>query len=1228
MSTVSGEATPPPHGGELHDIIESFTPDPASPAPADAQLAAHIAGHLQLRAAELQTSAERKQQRELDRMIQVPHDKATMIQMTDQTFRSEKPKRAVDQLTHILDAQGVPRYFNPFDKALIRGFQSFGSYLPGVAVPLIKEKMRAETANVILPAEEEHLNAHLSKRRASGLRMNVNLLGEAMLGEGEAGRRLESYIAALRNPEVESISVKVSTIYSQISSVAYGHTLRILCDRLEMLYREALDNDYEHADGTRVPKFVYLDMEEYKDLRITAEAFMQTLDRPGLEQARGGIALQAYVPDSFPWQKTILEWGRQRVAAGGAPVTVRLVKGANMEAEAVEAASRGWPQAPYKDKLSTDANFRRMLHEAFRPENITAVRLGIASHNLFEISYALVLADRNDCLDMLQFEMLEGMANHVRRALFELTGNFVLYAPATLKENFVNAIGYLVRRLDENTGPDNFLSHAFKLVPGDDEWQRLQGQFFDSFDAVDTTRSDPRRTQDRRATIEFADTSAQPFVNEPDTDFALEQNVEWADAIVAKWQPLHGDAALDVPIQVAGREILDGRESRDSLDPSRPGTVVARYRLATAEDIEEAVAVAKADPAGWRALPARERAAVLGRVAHELRVARADLMGAAMAEGGKIFLQSDPEVSEAIDFCEYYGRTAVAFSELDGIDAEGRGVVAVIPPWNFPIAIPCGGVAAALAAGNTVILKPASNTVMTAWVLCQCFWAAGVPKAALQFAPCPGGSVGSKLASHDGVDVVILTGGTDTALRMLDARPDMDLLAETGGKNATVVTAMSDRDLAIAHTLQSAFGHAGQKCSATSLLILEAEVYDDPKFRRALEDAARSITVASAWEPQTLMNPLVQPPGSDLERGLTQLEPGEEWLVEPEMLDDNPCLWTPGIKWNVEPGGFTHMTELFGPVLGVMKAKNLDHAIELVNQTGYGLTSGLESLDDREQSEWRERIRAGNQYINRVTTGAIVERQPFGGMGKSAFGPGIKAGGPNYVAQLMTFTPTGVPSAGATIKNPQLAELVEQLTAPDIRTAEQLAADDRKAVCAAIRSYDDSFAQEFGREHDPNRLIGQDNIFRYLPVSDVRLRVHADDTAFGIFARAAAARAAGARTTVSYAPGDRSPAVEALEHVTEAWGAAIEFVEETDDELAAVIENRLTDRIRYADRSRVPENVHRAIGESGIYIASAPVQAEGRLELMWYLREQSLSFDYHRYGTLGDRAEEERAETL
>lgn len=279
--------------------------------------------------------------------------------------------------------------------------------------------------------------------------------------------------------------------------------------------------------------------------------------------------------------------------------------------------------------------------------------------------------------------------------------------------------------------------------------------------------------------------------------------------------------------------------------------------------------------------------------------------------------------------------------------ARGKGVVVVVSPWNFPIAIPCGGVAAALAAGNTVILKPASDTVLVGWELCQCFWRAGVSKKALQFVPCSGGKEGRELVNHPKVSSVILTGGTETALAMLSANPRLNLYAETGGKDATIVTAVSDRDQAIKHILHSSFSHAGQKCSATSLLLLQDEVYDDPEFRRALCEATQSLKVGSAWELDTKMGPLIRPPGGDLDTALKVLEPGEEWALMPQPVEGNPNLWTPGIKYGVRPGSYTHITEFFGPVLAVMRFAKLSEAVSLVNQTGYGLTSGLERLDER-----------------------------------------------------------------------------------------------------------------------------------------------------------------------------------------------------------------------------------------------------------------------------------------
>jgi RHH-type transcriptional regulator, proline utilization regulon repressor / proline dehydrogenase / delta 1-pyrroline-5-carboxylate dehydrogenase len=393
------------------EILGNFQPESESGLSSTLQKTLDAARRLQERATAIQTSPERRQQAELDRMLQSPTDKATLAQMTDQSFRTSDPHRAVEHLVHILDVQGVPRFFNPWDRTLMKGFQSFGAFFPGVALPLVREHMQKETANVILPGEKELLTRHLAERTHAGVRMNVNLLGEAILSEAEAERRLEEYLQSLDWPEIEVVSIKISTLYSQISPLDREHTVATLCDRLERLFLAADRSVFTRADGEAMSKFVYLDMEEYRDKDLTTEAFMRTLDRPALARVRAGIALQAYIPDSFRALRLLQEWARRRGAAGGGRVTVRLVKGANLEMERVEASLRGWPQAPFKTKIETDANFKRMLQEAMLAENLAAMDVGVASHNLFDLAYGLVLALEHNALDRVQFEMLEGMAN-------------------------------------------------------------------------------------------------------------------------------------------------------------------------------------------------------------------------------------------------------------------------------------------------------------------------------------------------------------------------------------------------------------------------------------------------------------------------------------------------------------------------------------------------------------------------------------------------------------------------------------------------------------------------------------------------------------------------------------------------------------------------------------------------------------------------------------------------
>jgi RHH-type proline utilization regulon transcriptional repressor/proline dehydrogenase/delta 1-pyrroline-5-carboxylate dehydrogenase len=1181
-----------------------------------------LARTLQQRAADLQTSAERRQQAELDRMLQNPGDKAVLVQLTDQAFRSRSNARIAGQFTHILDVQGIPRFFSPVDRALLRGFQTFGGWLPGVSVPLVQQHLWHETANVVLPAEAGHLRPHLLARRQAGLRMNVNFLGEALLGEHEAQSRMGRYLEAMQWPEVEVLSVKISTLYSQISPLAREHTLGILADRLERLYREAAHLRYVRADGTAVPKFVYLDMEEYRDLELTAEVFLRTLERPGLETVSAGIALQAYLPDSIAVQRRLTVWAKERIAKGGGPVTIRIVKGANLEMERVEGSLRGWPQAPYQTKRETDAMYQRMLREAISPENLDAVRIGVASHNLFDVAHGLVLAAEAGAGERVQFEMLEGMANHQRRALHEVCSDVLLYAPACRKEDFLHAVGYLLRRLDENTGPENFLRHAFRLEVDGRDWQQLAGAFRQA--STLPVSETPRRTQNRAA--EFSSTPLPEFVlpnfeNEADTDFSLLKNSVWACGILDRgWAE-----PIDVPLMLAGRTIFSERETRLARDPSCPARVLGRVAQATVADVEEAIQCAAADSCGWRGLSHAERSEVLGRVAAELRSARGDLLHVAVAEGGKTIAEADPEVSEAVDFVEYYRASAGQWMRLERVTASPLGVVVVVPPWNFPIAIPCGGIAAALAAGNTVILKPASDAALIAWRLCECFWRAGVPGTVLQFLPCPGSGPGARLAADARVNAVIFTGGTATGMALLQQRPEMRLFAETGGKNAMIITGLSDRELAIKHAAHSAFSHGGQKCSATSLLLLEAEVYDDPGFKRMLVDAVESMVTASAWRPESRIGPLIRPPSGELEAALMTLEPGESWALMPERDPSNPHLWTPGIKWGVQPGSVTHRTEFFGPVLGVMRYRQIDEAIEIVNATGYGLTSGIHSLDEREIALWREHIAAGNLYVNKPTVGAIVLRQPFGGWGKSVFGPGMKAGGPNYIAQLSRFDAAQESAAEG---DSQRLGNTDIDAMRDAAGRYLPAGDSRKRILAALVSYDHAMSVEFSVEHDDLRLLGEDNIRLYRAPGCVHIRLDAATSCFDAFTLAAAARVVGNRVVISYpTSGSGMPTVVAdLERCTNAWAAGIEFEAESAEALAKRISRGEVSRLRTAGEGVLTRQIRVAAAATGSCVISYPPTGAGRLDLLWCLREQAISHAWHRYGNLGPRASEPRRE--
>jgi RHH-type proline utilization regulon transcriptional repressor/proline dehydrogenase/delta 1-pyrroline-5-carboxylate dehydrogenase len=1196
--------------------------DPAAAAgdPGDAELTARaeaLAERLLADAEAGRGRRERSQGRRIARMLEDPDGLEFILALTDEVLRIRDPRRAARHLRSLV--AGIrPGFLGRVDAMLLAGGVAAADGLPRAVMPLVRQRVRAELAGFVIAAEDRPLRRHIARRRAEGTRLNLNVLGEAVLGEEEAGHRLDAVLALLARPDVDYVSVKVSAVSSQINVVAFDAEVARIAGRVRRLYDAAM------AGGRA--KFVNLDMEEYRDLALTVAVFRRVLDEERYAALDAGIVLQAYIPDSLGVLTDLAAWARDRHARTGGRIKVRIVKGANLAMERVEAELAGWPQAPFATKAEVDANYKRMLDVALDPANGGALRVGVATHNLFEAAWALTVARHRVVEDMVEMEMLEGMAPALAAAVHHEAGGLLLYAPIARKADSESVIAYLVRRFDENTSPDNFLRNQFSLRVGSPTWDAERDRFTASVAARHHPAVATNRVQDRRlpaagagaaagsdtdpidaaasgtgSAAGSADASAagMGFANAADTDWSQPGNRAWIAGHLADLDRLPigvpgPDGTPVVPLVVAGTERGTG-PTVAGIDVGRPDDAGPAYHWARADSgvVDEAVAAARAAGDTWRARPATERRRALLDVAEALEADRGRLIALMTRDAGKTVSEADPEVSEAVDFARYYAEAATGIDQLaaggdppgggDQLAAGGAvftpyGTVAVIPPWNFPLAIPAGGVLAALAAGNAVILKPAPETVATAWALASAAWRAGIPRDLLQLVTCADDEAGRRLVTHPGVDAVILTGAWETARLFLGWRPDLRIHAETSGKNAIVVTAAADLDTAVADLVRSAFGHAGQKCSAASLGIVEASVYDDPAFRRQLADAVRSLRTGPGDDLRTTMGPLIRTPEGPLHDALHRLGAGETWLVEPRQLGDNPRQWTPGVKLGVAPGSSFHLTECFGPVLGLMRAADLDQAVAWQNQPAYGLTAGLQSLDPAEIARWRDSVQAGNLYVNRHITGAVVRRQPFGGWKRSVVGPGHKAGGPHYVASLGTWaTPDPAPEPARRRDPVEFAARVAASMATDLAPT------------------------------DPSGLASEANVLRFRPLHSVVLRADAEVPDAEVALALAAGRAAGVVVTLS-----TPTARPGLAGPSSGWVTV-----EDEDSLVARLARLRPDKVRVLGAAS--DAFRLAVHDAGIWLDDVGLVAHPQLEALRWGREQALSETRHRHGDLTGR---------
>ena len=835
-------------------------------------------------------------------------------------------------------------------------------------------------------------------------RHSFDMLGEAAMTAADAKRYLERYAEAVRavgrfgrgaeEAERPSVSVKLSALHPRFEFARGPGMVAEVAGRLGRLAALA------RGEGIGLT----VDAEEAARLEPTLDVVDRVLALPGLKGWDGfGIAVQAYQKRA----PAVIDWLAARARRDRRRLDVRLVKGAYWDSEiklAQEAGLDGYPV--YTRKSATDLSYiacaRRLLgaRDALLPQ--------FATHNAHTIAAVLELAREARCpKGGFEFQRLHGMGEALygfmaeARKRAEEAGHPVrVYAPVGSHEDL---LPYLVRRLLENGANTSFVNRI-----GDDRAP------------VARLVADP--AERLRGLIADGQPIAHPRIPLPCHLFAPERpNSEGLDlADPRDLRPFAQAVAEVAAADHAAAPIIDGAESggaaaRAVQDPADRRRTVGMVREAQGHDVEAALAATTATAAGWAAEPAVGRALALDRAAARMESDRAALVALAIREGGKTVRDAVAEVREAVDLCRYYAaRSRADFAgprPLPGVTGEdnslalvGRGVFACISPWNFPLAIFTGQVAAALAAGNAVVAKPAEQTPLIAARAVRHLIAAGVPADALALLPGSGEAVGARLVADGRIAGVAFTGSTETAWainRALAARdaPIVPFIAETGGQNAMIVDSSALPEQVVRDVVTSAFLSAGQRCSALRVLAIQADVAD--RILEMLAGAMAELVIGDPGRIVTDVGPIIDADAvvalEDHQRTLGQRARLVARAPLPSSLPPGnwfaPSAWEIGIA-DIPP------REVFGPVLHVLRyrADELDSVLDAVAATGYGLTLGIHSRIEAVWDHVRARLGVGNTYVNRSMIGAVVGSQPFGGERLSGTGP--KAGGPHYLPRF------------------------------------------------------------------------------------------------------------------------------------------------------------------------------------------------------------------------------------
>jgi RHH-type proline utilization regulon transcriptional repressor/proline dehydrogenase/delta 1-pyrroline-5-carboxylate dehydrogenase len=923
--------------------------------------------------------------------------------------------RFVDVLPYLNTSDSLTRHIDEYfagddqdvPKVLKWGAGAMGSGLGGkLAAGLMAKTIRSNIEGMakqfIIGENTSDAMKNLKKIRKDGFAFTVDILGEATVSEIESEAYLNEYmelLAALKKehsswpalgvgeldwghaPKV-NISVKPTALFSQASPKDFEGSVRGIQDRLATILRKV-----KEMNG-----FMRIDMEQYKFKDITLEVYRRLRsseefrDYPHL-----GIVLQAYLKDTDQDLAELLAWAR----AEKLPISIRLVKGAYWDSETVIAKQNGWDIPVWTVKADSDAAYERQARVIL--ENHDICHFGCASHNIRTISAIMETAkELNVPEERYEFQVLYGMAEPVRKGLLNVAKRVRLYAPYG---DLLPGMAYLVRRLLENTANESFLRQSFAEEA-----------------EVDRLLENPVQTAEREKAcrVPKAETEAKGlprFENEPFADFTKESvRKAFIDAVAQ----VRSQLGREYPLIIGGKEVRTS-DTLPSVNPANPSEVIGTICQASTKEIDLAIEAAKKAAPAWKALSPEERAGFLLKAAEIARKEIFTLSAWQTLEVGKQYDQAQADVAEAIDFLEYYAREMIrlgkpqrmgrAPGEMSQLIYQPKGIAAVIAPWNFPLAISCGMSAAAIVAGNPVLYKPAGPSSVVGFTLSEIFRKAGLPDGVFNYVPGRGSVMGDYLVEHPDISLIAFTGSMEVGHRIINKasvvhpgqKQIKKVIAELGGKNAIIIDDDADLDEAIREVLHSAFAFQGQKCSACSRVIVVEPIY--AKFIERLVEGARSLAVGPAEDPTYFMGPVVDDKAQANVLKYIEIAKSEGKLLVSSSAPSSGYYVPLTIVEGITPEHRIAQEEVFGPVLSVMKAKNFDQAIEWANSTRYSLTGAVFSRSPRHLERARSEFNVGNLYLNRGSTGALVERHPFGGFNMS--GIGSKAGGPDYLLQFM-----------------------------------------------------------------------------------------------------------------------------------------------------------------------------------------------------------------------------------